>query len=38
MLEMRPDCERCDKDLSGASTELLENFPTSTSRVYKPAG
>ena len=33
MPEIRPNCERCDRDLAPASPDALERHPASTERV-----
>jgi hypothetical protein len=40
MLELRPNCECCNRDLPPDSTDALKlrKFPPSKERVYKPDG
>ncbi len=44
MLQLRPNCECCNRDLPPDSVEAvspadrLAKHPASTERVYKPAG
>lgn len=38
MLQLRPNCECCNRDLPPESAEKLARFPASAERICKPEG